>query len=160
MRKKLSLLALAVVMATTLAACGENSAASSSELQQVRAAGGLRVGTEGTYSPFSFHDPKTNKLVGYDVEAVAAVAHELGVKVEYVETPWDAIFAGLTSKRFDVVANQVTQTPQRAGLYGLSNTYTFSEGVIATRANDSSISSLADLKGKTSAHSLTSTGPP
>ena len=156
MRKKLSVLALAAVMATTLAACGGNSASSASELQQVKDANVLRVGTEGTYSPFSFHDPKTNQLVGYDVEVIAAVARELGVKVEYVETPWDAIFAGLGAKRFDVVANQVTRTPQRAGLYGLSNTYTFSEGVIATRANDSSISSLADLKGKKSAQSLTS----
>ena len=156
MRKKFSLLALAVVIATTLAACGGNSAASSSELQQVKDAGVLRVGTEGTYSPFSFHDPKTNKLVGYDVEVIATVAHKLGVKVEYVETPWDAIFAGLNAKRFDVVANQVTKTQQRAGLYGLSNTYTFSEGVIATRADDGSISSLADLKGKKSAQSLTS----
>jgi len=156
MRKKLSVLALAAVIATTLAACGENSAASASELQQVKDANVLRVGTEGTYSPFSFHDPKTSKLVGYDIEVIAAVAHKLGVKVEYVETPWGAIFAGLTSKRFDIVANQVTKTGERAGLYGLSNTYTFSEGVIATRATDSSISSLADLKGKKSAQSLTS----
>ena len=88
MRKKLSVLALAAVMATTLAACGGNSATTASELQQVKDADVLRVGTEGTYSPFSFHDPKTNQLVGYDVEVIAAVAHELGVKVEYVETPW------------------------------------------------------------------------
>jgi L-cystine transport system substrate-binding protein len=156
MHKKLSLLALTAIMATTLAACGGSGPASSSELQQVKDASVLRVGTEGTYSPFSFHDPRTNKLVGYDVEVIGAVAKKLGVKVEYVETPWDAIFAGLTSKRFDVVANQVTKNDKRAGLYGLSNTYTFSEGVIATRANDSSISSLTDLKGKKSAQSLTS----
>ena len=48
------------------------------------------------------------------------------------------------------------QNPERAGLYGLSDTYTVSEGVIATRADDTSVSSLADLKGKTSAQSLTS----
>lgn len=156
MRKKLSCLAITAILATTLAACGESGSASSSELQQVKDAGVLQVGTEGTYSPFSFHDPKTNKLVGYDVEVIAAVAKKLGVKVEYVETPWDAIFAGLTSKRFDVVANQVTTNPERAGLYGLSDTYTVSEGVIATRADDTSISSLADLKGKKSAQSLTS----
>src|SRR6476661_6547219 len=93
---------------------------------------------------------------GSDLEAVKAVADKLGVKVEYVETPWDAIFAGLTSKRFDAVVNQVTKNPERAGLYGLSSTYNYSEGVIATRADDSSITSLAALKGKKSAQSLTS----
>jgi L-cystine transport system substrate-binding protein len=156
MRKKLPLIAVAAVIATTLAGCGGSSAASSSELQQVKDAKVLKVGTEGTDSPFSFHDPKSNKLVGYDIEVIAAVADELGVKVEYVETPWDAIFAGLTSKRFDVVANQVTKNEKRAGLYGLSSPYTSSEGVIATRAADSSISSLADLKGRKTAQSLTS----
>ena len=66
------------------------------------------------------------------------------------------IFAGLAADRFDVVVNQVTKNPERAGLYGLSSTYTWSEGVVATRANDASITSLAGLKGKTSAQSLTS----
>lgn len=159
MRKKYSVLALAAIMSLTmvaLSACGGGGSESSSDLQKVKEAKVLRVGTEGTYSPFSFHDPKSNKLVGYDVEVVAAVANKLGVKVEYVETPWDAIFAGLTSQRFDVVANQVTKNPERAGLYGLSTTYTVSEGVIATRTDDTSISSLADLSGKKSAQSLTS----
>ena len=155
MRKWLSLSALIAALALLLTACGSD-ASSDSDLARVKEAGVLKVGTEGTYSPFSYHDPKTNKLVGYDVEVIAAVADKLGVKVEYVETPWDAIFAGLTSKRFDVVANQVTRNSEREGLYGLSSTYTVSEGVIATRADDSSITSLADLKGKKSAQSLTS----
>lgn len=163
MRSRISLIALftAIVLALTACSSGDSGAGASgsggsSELAAVKSAGVLKVGTEGTYAPFSFHDPKTNDLVGYDVDVIKAVADKLGVKVEYVETPWDAIFAGLTSKRFDVIANQVTKNSERQGLYGLSSTYTFSEGVIATRANDSSVSSLADLKGKKSAQSLTS----
>lgn len=156
MRTKFSLLAVTALLAAALAACGGGSPEGSSDLQQAKDAGVLKVGTEGTYSPFSFHDPKSNQLVGYDVEVIAAVADRLGVKVEYVETPWDAIFAGLTSDRFDVVANQVTKNEERAGLYGLSDTYTVSEGVVATRADDSSVSALTDIKGKKSAQSLTS----
>ena len=156
MRTRFTLAALVAAIAVLLTACGGGGSDSASDLARVKEAGVLKVGTEGTYSPFSYHDPKTNTLVGYDVEVAAAVAKKLGVKVEYVETPWDAIFAGLTSKRFDVIANQVTRNPERAGLYGLSDTYTVSEGVIATRADDSSVSSLADLKGKKSAQSLTS----
>ncbi|WP_374968327.1 amino acid ABC transporter substrate-binding protein [Terrabacter sp. BE26] len=149
---------LATLLTAVLAACSSSSGGSGggSDLQAVKSAGVLKVGTEGTYAPFSFHDPKTNQLTGYDVDVAKAVADKLGVKVQYVETPWDAIFAGLASKRFDAVINQVTKNPERAGLYGLSTPYTYSEGVIATRANDSSISSLAGLKGKKSAQSLTS----
>lgn len=155
MRSRFTLTALIALVAVLLTACSSGGSGGS-DLERVKAAGVLKVGTEGTYSPFSFHDPKTNKLTGYDVEVITAVADKLGVKVEFVETPWDAIFAGLTSSRYDVVANQVTKNPERAGLYGLTSTYTYSEGVIATRASDTSITSLAALSGKKSAQSLTS----
>ncbi len=118
--------------------------------------GVLRVGTEGVYAPFSYHDPATGQLTGYDVEVARAVGDKLGVKVEFVETPWDSIFAALEADRFDVVANQVTITPERQAKYDISEPYAIGEGVIVTRANDSSISSLADLKGKTAAQSMTS----
>ena len=75
--------------------------------------GVLRVGTEGVYSPFSYQDPATGDLTGYDIDVARAVGEKLGKKVEFVETPWDAIFAALEANRFDVVANQVTITPER-----------------------------------------------
>jgi ABC-type amino acid transport substrate-binding protein len=157
MRTRFTLAALATALVVALTACGGGgSSAAQGDLAKVKEAGVLKVGTEGTYSPFSYHDPKSNQLVGYDVEVAAAVAKKLGVKVQYVETPWDAIFAGLTSKRYDAVINQVTKNPERQGLYGLSDTYTVSEGVVATRADDTSIHSLADITGKKSAQSLTS----
>src|SRR4029079_2699237 len=129
-----------------LAACG-----GSSGEKQVKSSGVLRVGTEGVYSPFSDHDAATNDLVGYDVDVAKAVGEKLGVRVEFVETPWDSIFAALEAKRFDVVANQVTINPERQGKYDLSQPYTVGEGVIVTRANDNSIKTLADVKGKTAA---------
>jgi L-cystine transport system substrate-binding protein len=157
MRTKLVLAALLTAVIALMTACGGDSGGGDTDLARVKDAGVLKVGTEGTYSPFSFHDAKQgNKLVGYDVEVADAVAKKLGVKVEYVETPWDSIFAGLTSSRFDVIVNQVTKNSEREGLYGLSKPYTVSQGVIATRADDSSITSLGDLKGRKTAQSLTS----
>ena len=35
-----------------------------------------------------------------------AVADKLGVDVEFKETQWDAMLAGLDSKRFDMVASR------------------------------------------------------
>jgi L-cystine transport system substrate-binding protein len=115
----------------------------------------LRVGTEGTYSPFSFQGAG-GELTGYDVEVVQAVGATLGKQVEFVQTPWDAIFAGLEARRFDLVANQVTINDERKAKYDLSEPYTVSEGVIVTRADNTDITSLADLRGKTTAQSATS----
>ncbi|WP_078324313.1 ABC transporter permease subunit [Mycobacteroides salmoniphilum] len=116
----------------------------------------LRVGTEGVYAPFSFHDERTGELTGYDVDVARAVGEKLGRPVEFVEIPWDAIFAGLDSERFDVVANQVTITPERKAKYDLSEPYAVGEGVIVTRADDNTIHTLADVRGKVAAENATS----
>jgi cystine transport system substrate-binding protein len=143
-RSKMIAAATALLAALSLAGCGGGSDADT-----------LRVGTEGTYSPFSFQGTN-GELTGYDVEVVQAVGAKLGKKVEFVQTPWDAIFAGLEAKRFDLVANQVTVNDERKAKYDLSEPYTVSEGVIVTRADDTTIASLADLRGKTTAQSATS----
>lgn len=144
MRSKITAMATALVAALVLAGCSGGSDAST-----------LKVGTEGTYSPFSFQGTD-GKLTGYDIEIVEAVGAKLGKKVEFVQTPWDAIFAGLEAKRFDLVANQVTINDARKAKYDLSKPYTTSEGVIVTRADNTDITSLAGLKGKTTAQSATS----
>ena len=88
----------------------DSAAASGSDLlQRINNGGTINVGTEGTYPPFTYHD-ESGKLTGYDVEVTRAVADKLGVDVEFKETQWDAMLAGLDSKRFDMVANQVALT--------------------------------------------------
>lgn len=124
-------------------------------LEQVQEAGTLVVGTEGTYSPFSFHQDGAGELTGYDVEIITAVAGELGVEVEFQETQWDALFAALDSGRIDVIANQVSITPERLERYEFSEPYTYSPGVLVV-AEDSDIQSFDDLSGRVSAQSLTS----
>lgn len=116
----------------------------------------LKVATEGTYSPFSFHAKGTDELTGYDVEVAKAVGTQLGMDVQFSETQFDAIFAGLEAKRYDVIANQITVNPERQAKYLFSTPYTVSTGVVVTKAGDHSVTSLADVKGKTSAQSTTS----
>ena len=146
------LVALIALLAVFATACGS----SAKTEDPITSAGVLRVGTEGVYSPFSYRDPATGELVGYDVDVAKAVGEKLGVSVEFVETPWDSMFAALEASRFDIVANQVTINPERQAKYDLSQPYTVGEGVIVTRADDNSITSLADLKGKTAAENATS----
>lgn len=99
-------------------------------LAQLQAAGVLKIGTEGTYSPFTFHDSTSNELTGYDIEVITAVAGELGVKPQFAETKWDAVFAGLEAKRFDPIANEVSINPERQAKYDLSDAYSVSYPVV------------------------------
>lgn len=169
MKRQLIALVTTAVLAATLSACGNSGGSSPSPgasdatgtaggltLQQVKDAGVLKIGTEGTYKPFSFHEGGTGPLTGFDVEIATAVAGKLGVEPKFEETQWDGIFAGLQAGRFDTIFNQVSITPERTGKYLFSTPYTVSTGVIVTKADNTDINSFADLKGKTTAQSLTS----
>lgn len=116
----------------------------------------VRVGTEGVYPPFTYRDPKTNELTGFDVEVMKAVAKEAGWDVEFVEAPFDSLFPALDSRRIDVIANQVTINPEREARYLFSTPYTYSHGVIVTATDTDDITSLADLDGRTTAQTSSS----
>ena len=129
---------------------------SSDLLQRINSSGTINVGTEGTYPPFTYHD-ESGKLTGYDVEVTRAVADKLGVKVEFKETQWDAMLAGLDSKRFDMVANQVSlTTPERMAKYDKATAYSWSGAVVLAPTDDNRYSSWESLKGLRSAQSLSS----
>jgi His/Glu/Gln/Arg/opine family amino acid ABC transporter permease subunit len=116
----------------------------------------VRVGTEGTYPPFSFVDPRTQDLTGFDIEVMRAVCKQAGWQVSFVQTQFDAIFPALDSGRIDAIANQITINPDRQARYLFSTPYTYSHGVVVVAADNDDIHSLKDLKGKTAAENETS----
>jgi cystine transport system substrate-binding protein len=124
-------------------------------LDAIKSSGVLKIGTEGTYAPFTYHDTD-GKLVGFDVEIGEAIAQKLDVKPEYLEGKWDGLIAGLDANRYDVVINQVGITDERKQKYDFSEPYIASKAVLIIRSDDDSIKGFGDLKGKTSAQSLTS----
>ncbi|WP_239618079.1 amino acid ABC transporter substrate-binding protein [Cohnella mopanensis] len=171
--KRTSLLALLLTFAVVLAACGNksetpaNSASPSatstessspdaqSSLAGIKASGKIKIGTEGTYAPFTYHDA-SGKLTGFDVEIAEEVSKRLGVEPEFLETPWDGLIAGLDAKRFDIVFNEVSITDERKEKYDFSDPYIVSKAVLLVHEDNTEITKLADLKGKKSAQSLTS----
>lgn len=126
------------------------------DLAAVQKAGVLRIGTEGTYAPFSYHETAGNKLVGFDVDIGRAIARQLGVKAEFVEGKWDGLIAGLNAGRYDVVINQVGISSERQAKYDFSQPYIASAAALVVRSDNTTIHTFADLKGKRSANSISS----
>jgi cystine transport system substrate-binding protein len=126
-----------------------------SGLDAIKAAGTLRIGTEGTYAPFTFHDA-SGALVGFDVEIGREIAKRLGVEAEFVEGKWDGLIAGIDANRYDAVINQVGITAERQAKYDFSEPYIASKAVLVVRGDNTDITSFADLAGKKSAQTLTS----
>lgn len=149
MKQIRSIFLLGALAAASSAAFAQNG------LEQVKAAGVLKVGTEGTYAPFTFHNAK-GELVGFDVEIAQAIAKRLGVKAEFVEGKWDGLIAGLDVNRYDAVINEVAITDARKAKYDFSVPYIASKAALIVRSDNRTIKSFADLKGKKSANTLTS----
>ena len=130
-------------------------AAAGANLDAIKAAGVIKIGTEGTYAPFTYHDT-SNKLVGFDVEIGEAIAKHLGVKAEFVEGKWDGLIAGLDAQRYDAVINQVGITEERKAKFDFSDPYISSKAALIVREDNAEIAGFGDLSGKRAAQSLTS----
>jgi L-cystine transport system substrate-binding protein len=169
-KKRNLLFILLLAFASLLAACGqtddkeetteqgnkeETTEETATLYDKVMEEGKLLVGTEGTYPPFTFHD-ESGELTGFDVELAREVAERLGVEAEFQETQWDAMFEGLNSKRFDMIANQVGIREDRLETYDFSTPYIKSAAVVVVAEDNNDVKSFEDLKGLNSAQSLTS----
>lgn len=124
-------------------------------LDQVKSAGALRVGTEGTYPPFTYRD-ESGALVGFDVEIAQEIAKRIGVTAQFVEGPWDGLIAGIDANRYDVVINQVGITDARKEKYDFSEPYIASKAALIVKADNTDITSFEALKGKKAAQTITS----
>lgn len=117
--------------------------------------GTFTVGLEGTYAPFSYHDDK-GKLTGFEVEIAEALAKKMDMKVNFVQSKWDSLIAGLNSKRYDAVINNIGITDERKENYQMSTAYLYPRAALIKRTGDTSLNNLSDIKGKTMAQSVTS----
>ncbi|EAY63344.1 Extracellular solute-binding protein, family 9 [Burkholderia cenocepacia PC184] len=104
-----------LLVVALLQAAAATSALAADDLSQIKSAGVFRVGTEGTYAPFTYHD-ETGKLTGFDVDIATAIAQRLGVKPQFVEGKWDGLIAGLDVNRYEAVFNEVSITDARKAL--------------------------------------------
>ena len=125
-------------------------------LSRIQERGYMIVATEGTWAPWTFHD-ENDELVGYDIEVAQGIADYLGVGVQFVEGEWDGLFAGLNSRRYDIVANGVEVTSEREETYDFSVPYGYIRTAIIVQEGNDEITSFEDLDGKTTANTLAST---
>ena len=143
MKKLISILLSVVLILTAAAAAAEGN----DHLDGIKARGYLIVGTEGTWSPYTYHDEE-EKLVGFDVEVAKLIADYIGVDVQYSETVWSSIFGSLDAGQIDLVVNEVSYTEERAVKYDFSIPYTFTQRAILVKADNDGINGLGDIAGK------------
>ncbi|KAB2679629.1 ABC transporter substrate-binding protein [Brucella tritici] len=116
-------------------------------LDDIKANGKLVCGTVPNFEPFSFPDPTTRELVGYDVDFCNTIAAKLGVTAEIKTLSLEARIPELTEGRVDMLVAVLGYTPARAEQIDFSYGYYVSPSVIAVRA-DRGYNDLESLAGK------------
>ena len=108
----------------------------------------IRVGTSNSYRPFAYIG-EDGKPTGYDVEVLRAL-QEIDSRLQFAFDPqaWNALFLGLDSGKYAMLAYQINKTEEREKKYlfaSLPYFYGTSELVVL---EGSSVRGFDDLKGK------------
>lgn len=117
------LLAAASLM---LAACGQTGAAPGASSAGDLGGKEIVIAVENAYNPFNFIDEKTGKGQGIDYDFFEEACKRLNCKAKFVTTSWDAIVAvmgGTGKAEWDVAADGITITPERAKNVDFSDPY-------------------------------------
>jgi ABC-type amino acid transport substrate-binding protein len=104
---RLTLLALSL-LAIPLAASGEESV-----LDRIAATQTLRVCIWPDYFGISYRDPKTQQLSGIDIDMARALGHDLGARVEFVDSSFARLIADVSEDRCDIAMFAIGITPLR-----------------------------------------------
>jgi ABC-type amino acid transport substrate-binding protein len=156
MKKTLILLLGLLLLALAAAGCGgapakpeakKDAKPAASRIDQIKKNGKLILAT-GNYRPFEYHDEKTNKVIGYDIDVAEAIAKKIGVPLEVKEMQFTGLIPTLQNGQADLVIAAMYITPARKEVVDFAEPYMDTGMVVAVRKDDTVIKGPNDLKGK------------
>ena len=118
----------------------------------------LRIATDATWPPFEYVDEESKEIVGFDIDLMKAIAEDQGLEIEFINTNWDALLAGMAECQFDAAISAMTITEERKKSFNFSDPYLPSGQIIAVQIDNSDITSPDDLSGKTVGSQMGTTG--
>jgi polar amino acid transport system substrate-binding protein len=148
----------------------DNPADADAAVANIRTRGRLIVGLDIGSNLFSFRDPITGEITGFDVDIAGEIARDIfgaPSHVEYRILSSDERVTALQKSEVDVVVKTMTITCERRKLVNFSTVYLdANQRILAPR--DSAIVKVADLSGKrvcvargtTSLHRIRQISPP
>lgn len=104
-----------------------------SVVETIRERGVLKVGMS-IFVPWAMRN-RNGELAGFEIDVANKVARDMGVEIEFVPTPWEALIPALTAGRFDVIISGMSVRPRRKLVIDFTVPYAHSGmGVAASRA--------------------------
>jgi polar amino acid transport system substrate-binding protein len=130
-------------------ACSGGGPPAGHTLDDIRQRGEITWGADQSGGePYVYQDPAhPEKLIGFEVDIMDAIARRLGVKARMVQYNWSNLVQSLERGDFDVVMNGLEATQERKDRILLSDPYyVYAETLTVRTASD--VRSLFELGGK------------
>ena len=131
MKRSMILVSLLVALSLFLSACGGTTTAN--HLEAIKQAGVITVGTSADYPPFESVDESGNKI-GFDIELMTEIASRLGVKLEWVDMPFDSLIAAVQEGKIDASISAFNYSEERDQTIDFSDAYYTSEDAFTVAA--------------------------
>lgn len=140
MKRKKALIVLTIALAgcLALAGCGSKKESTSDDKTII-------VGCEATTPGWAQKDDE-NKVTGYDHDVWEEIGRRTGYKIKFKVMDWDGMWTMLDDGRIDSVGEQISKTPEREKKYYLSEPYAYNRYAILSRADNTALNSLSDIK--------------
>ena len=166
MKKFPRLLALLLALGLLAAACGDSSGDSNAEgtgdsptsteapsTTEAMADSGLpdlggrevTIAVENAYLPFNYIDAETGEAAGWDYAAIDEMCNRLNCTPVYQTFSWEPMIQAVADGQFDMAADGITITEERAQVVDFSIGYINIDQRIMVRKGDTSITSADDL---------------
>jgi polar amino acid transport system substrate-binding protein len=153
MKSKYVLGLLVLLLALALVACGGNGNEPAAPAEETASEEGLpdlggrevTIAVENAYLPFNYYDPATGEPAGWDYEVWNEICRVLNCVPRYVETGWEGMIQAVSDGQFDVAADGITITEERAQIVDFSVGYINIEQRLLVRAGEESIDSIEDI---------------
>ncbi|MEZ4708649.1 MAG: transporter substrate-binding domain-containing protein [Caldilineaceae bacterium] len=105
----------------------------------------ITIAVENAYLPFNYIALSTGEPAGWDYDAIAAICDLLNCTPKFVEAAWDGMIQSVADGQYDMAADGITITEDRAEVVDFSNGYINIEQRILVRADEDRFASSDEL---------------
>ncbi|MDX1994527.1 MAG: transporter substrate-binding domain-containing protein [bacterium] len=95
----------------------------------------ITVAVENLYPPFNFLDADGN-AVGWDYDAIREICNRVNCVPTFVETSWEGMILAVSNGEYDMAADGITITAERAEIVDFSDGFIALEQVLLVRADE------------------------
>ena len=160
--KTFHILSLALAAVLVLTACGSATPAGSTGTGANGLAdlGGreVTIAIENAYLPFNYIRLDNGQAEGWDYDTIGEICKRLNCKPVYQEIAWDNMIAAVADGQFDVAADGISITEDRAKVVDFSTGYISVDQRIIVRLDETRFTTVDDFKGATDSKLSTQKG--